>query len=70
MKITTAAYIPNGRCIQAIDILTRNEDGSVGKKCGFSKKQLYYRQWAGLYDGGGVEPDVTQSIEPSPIIRF
>jgi len=70
LKVTTAKYyIPSGRCIQAINYAERNEDGSV-KRIPDSLKVAFKTKKNGrtVYDGGGIDPDVT--IEPerlSPI---
>ncbi len=59
MKITTAKYYtPSGRCVQAIDYSSRNEDGSVGHIPDSLTKE--FRTAAGriVRDGGGITPDV------------
>jgi len=59
LKVTTAKYyIPSGRCIQAIDYSSRNEDGSVGKLPDSLKVAFKTRNGRTVYDGGGVDPDV------------
>jgi carboxyl-terminal processing protease len=58
LKVTTAKYyIPSGRCIQAIDYSTRNEDGSVGKIADSLKMEFKTVNGRTVYDGGGVDPD-------------
>lgn len=60
MKVTIAKYYtPSGRCIQAIDYSTRNEDGSVGKIADSLKTAFKTNNGRLVYDGGGVDPDFT-----------
>ncbi|MGI9541764.1 MAG: S41 family peptidase [Cyclobacteriaceae bacterium] len=59
LKVTTAKYyIPSGRCIQAIDYSSRNDDGSVGKLPDSLKVAFKTRNGRTVYDGGGVDPDI------------
>ncbi|MEM9934753.1 MAG: S41 family peptidase [Bacteroidota bacterium] len=59
LKITIAKYYtPSGRCIQAIDYSSRNEDGSVGKIADSLKQAFTTRNGRTVYDGGGIEPDI------------
>lgn len=71
VKITTAKYYtPTGRCIQAIDYSNRNEDGSVGKIADSLKSEFLTSNGRKVYDGGGIDPDVTvEAIEFAPITR-
>lgn len=58
MKVTIAKYYtPSGRCIQAIDYSTRNEDGSVGKIADSLKTAFKTNNGRMVFDGGGVDPD-------------
>lgn len=58
MKVTIAKYYtPSGRCIQAIDYATRNEDGSVGKVADSLKTKFQTMNGRKVFDGGGVDPD-------------
>lgn len=58
MKVTIAKYYtPSGRCIQAIDYSTRNEDGSVGKIADSLKTAFRTNKGRMVFDGGGVDPD-------------
>lgn len=58
MKVTIAKYYtPSGRCIQAIDYSTRNEDGSVGKIADSLKTAFKTNSGRMVFDGGGVDPD-------------
>ena len=69
LKITTAKYyIPSGRCIQAIDYGSRNEDGSVGKVPDSLKVAFKTRNGRMVYDGGGVDPDIGVKLEFMPPI--
>ncbi len=59
LKVTTAKYYtPSGRCIQAIDYASRNEDGSVGKIPDSLRSPFETRAGRTVYDGGGVLPDL------------
>lgn len=59
MKITIAKYYtPSGRCIQAIDYASRNNDGSVGKIPDSLRTAFKTRNGRRVLDGGGVEPDI------------
>ncbi len=60
LKVTVAKYYtPSGRCIQALDYGNRNEDGSVGKVADSLKTAFSTRNGRTVYDGGGVDPDIT-----------
>ncbi|HIN40247.1 MAG TPA: S41 family peptidase [Flavobacteriales bacterium] len=62
LKVTTAKYfIPSGRCIQALDYTNRNEDGSVGKVPDSLITEFSTRNGRPVYDGGGIEPDISVS---------
>jgi len=59
LKVTVAKYYtPSGRCIQALDYASRNDDGSVGKVADSLKTAFYTNNGRVVYDGGGVNPDV------------
>ena len=63
MKVTTAKYYtPSGRCVQAIDYSSRNDDGSVGHIPDSLTKE--FRTAAGriVRDGGGITPDVDIAV--------
>ena len=60
LKVTVAKYYtPSGRCIQALDYGNRNDDGSVGKVADSLKTAFKTRNGRTVYDGGGVDPDIT-----------
>jgi len=60
LKVTVAKYYtPSGRCIQALDYGNRNDDGSVGKVADSLKTAFYTKNGRIVYDGGGVDPDIT-----------
>ena len=60
LKVTVAKYYtPSGRCIQALDYAHRNEDGSVGKVPDSLKTAFETKSGRLVYDGGGVDPDIT-----------
>ncbi len=64
VKITTAKYYtPSGRCIQALDYTNRNEDGSVGKTPDSLRNPFETRNHRLVYDGGGVDPDISVEQE-------
>jgi carboxyl-terminal processing protease len=71
LKITTSKYyIPSGRCIQAKDYSHRNEDGSVGSVPDSLIKEFKTSKGRKVYDGGGVNPDITLTpLEYAPISR-
>ena len=65
MKITTAKYYtPSGRCVQAIDYRSRNEDGSVGHIPDSLTKEFKTVSGRIVRDGGGITPD-TEIKAPS-----
>ena len=69
IKVTTAKYyIPSGRCIQAIDYSTRDENGNSSTIPDSLRKEFKTKNGRTVFDGAGIEPD--SSIEPktsSPI---
>ncbi len=59
MKVTTAKYYtPSGRCVQAIDYSSRNEDGSVGHIPDSLTREFKTAGGRIVRDGGGITPDV------------
>ncbi len=52
-------YTPSGRCIQVIDYSRRRPDGSVGSVPDSLKKEFTTTHGRKVYDGGGIEPDVS-----------
>lgn len=59
VKVTTAKYYtPSGRCVQAIDYSSRNEDGSVGHIPDSLTKEFRTASGRIVRDGGGITPDV------------
>ena len=71
MKVTIAKYYtPSGRCIQAIDYSTRNQDGSVGKIADSLKTEFKTANGRPVYDGGGVDPDyILPAKELAPVTK-
>lgn len=60
MKITTSKYYtPSGRCVQAIDYSSRNEDGSVGHIPDSLTREFKTASGRTVRDGGGITPDIT-----------
>jgi carboxyl-terminal processing protease len=71
LKITTAKYyIPSGRCIQAIDYAHRKTDGSVEKFADSLKTEFKTKAGRKVYDGAGLDPDITISNEPAGAITY
>jgi carboxyl-terminal processing protease len=69
LKITTAKYyIPSGRCIQAINYAERNEDGSVKRIPDSLKVAFKTKNGRVVYDGGGIDPDIT--LEPEKFAKI
>lgn len=69
VKITIAKYYtPSGRCIQAIDYSSRNEDGSVGKIADSLRTEFTTRGGREVYDGGGIRPDIEIDVREYPSI--
>ena len=59
IKVTTAKYYtPSGRCVQAIDYSSRNEDGSVGHIPDSLTREFRTAGGRIVRDGGGITPDV------------
>ena len=59
LKVTTAKYYtPSGRCVQAIDYSSRNDDGSVGHIPDSLTKEFRTAGGRIVRDGGGITPDV------------
>ena len=59
IKVTTAKYYtPSGRCVQAIDYSSRNEDGSVGHIPDSLTREFHTASGRIVRDGGGITPDV------------
>ncbi|MBX2964496.1 MAG: S41 family peptidase [Cyclobacteriaceae bacterium] len=60
LKITTAKYyIPSGRCIQKLDYAHRQQDGSVLAFADSSKSEFKTLNGRSVYDGGGLDPDIS-----------
>ncbi len=69
LKVTVAKYYtPSGRCIQALDYSSRNADGSVGQVADSLKTAFTTRNGRTVFDGGGVDPDISIENEPYPEI--
>jgi len=71
VKITTAKYYTaSGRCIQVLDYTHRRADGSVGAVPDSLKKPFKTTHNRTVYDGGGIDPDITtNSAEASAITQ-
>lgn len=58
LKITTARYYtPSGRCIQEIDYLHRNDDGSVTVIPDSVRQQYFTKHHRAVREAGGIQPD-------------
>jgi carboxyl-terminal processing protease len=58
LKVTTARYYtPSGRCIQAIDYSTRNEEGEADYVPDSLRRSFTTAGGRPVKDGGGIEPD-------------
>jgi carboxyl-terminal processing protease len=69
LKVTTAKYyIPSGRCIQALDYSNRNTDGSVGHVPDSLMTPFKTKLGRTVYDGGGVLPDFTTTVDTASSI--
>lgn len=65
LKVTTAKYYtPSGRCVQAIDYSSRNEDGSVGHIPDSLTQEFITAHGRKVRDGGGITPDVEIALKP------
>lgn len=64
LKVTTAKYyIPSGRCIQALDYIHKNADGSAGIIPDSLKRTFKTANQRTVRDGGGVDPDVIVDVD-------
>lgn len=64
MKVTVSKYyIPSGRCIQAIDYSTRDDQGRAVKVPDSLKTAFKTKNGRTVYDGFGIEPDVEVESE-------
>lgn len=71
LKVTISKYyIPSGRCVQAIDYKSRNEDGSVGRTADSLTTVFHTAAGREVRDGGGVTPDIEVKQEKIPNILF
>lgn len=69
LKVTTAKYYtPTGRCIQVLDYSHRRDDGSVGSIPDSLKREYKTTNGRTVYDGGGIDPDVSTSPEEAHIL--
>lgn len=65
IKVTIAKYYtPSGRCIQAINYAQRAEDGSVEKIPDSLRTAFTTQGGRTVYDGGGIDPDITLETTP------
>ncbi|WP_373057214.1 S41 family peptidase [Zunongwangia sp. H14] len=71
LKITISRYYtPSGRCIQALDYRTRDEEGNAIRTRTEDYNEFKTRNGRKVYDGGGILPDVRlQTSEYSGITQ-
>lgn len=71
LKLTTSKYyIPSGRCVQAIDYASRNEDGTVARIPDSLTTVFYTAAGRAVRDGGGVMPEIEIKEKRLPNIIF
>ncbi|SDS37152.1 S41 family peptidase [Gramella sp. MAR_2010_147] len=59
LKITISRYYtPSGRCIQALDYRTRNEEGKAVRTKVEDYNEFTTRNGRKVFDGGGILPDI------------
>ncbi len=64
LKVTTYKYyIPSGRCIQAIDYSSRDNDGEAVTIPDSLRQVFYTKQNRKVKDGTGIEPDIFMEVE-------
>lgn len=69
VKITVAKYyIPSGRCVQALDYTTRNEEGRVERVPDSLITAFKTKGGRIVYDGAGVMPDMKLNEKQMPDI--
>ncbi|WP_179344594.1 S41 family peptidase [Winogradskyella ursingii] len=71
MKITISRYYtPSGRCIQALDYWNRDENGKATRVKQENYNAFKTRNGRGVYDGGGIQPDIEVEIsKKTPISK-
>jgi carboxyl-terminal processing protease len=63
IKLTTSKYyIPSGRCIQKLDYSHKDESGKATMSVDSLSKKFKTKNGRDVYDGRGIEPDVTIDI--------
>lgn len=64
LKVTTSKYyIPSGRCIQAIDYSSRDDNGEAGEIPDSLRNTFYTKAGRIVKDGAGIEPDILLAQE-------
>ncbi|PIE49541.1 MAG: peptidase S41 [Flavobacteriales bacterium] len=62
LKLTIAKYYtPSGRCIQELDYAHKIDNGDVPKFSDKKRNAFKTRNGRTVYDGGGIEPDISLS---------
>lgn len=63
IKLTTSKYyIPSGRCIQKLDYSHKDESGKATMSVDSLSKKFKTKNGRDVYDGRGIEPDVTLDL--------
>lgn len=71
LKITTSKYyIPSGRCVQAINYHSRNEDGSIARIPDSLTTVFHTAAGREVRDGGGINPDRIVKQDKLPNIIY
>ena len=64
LKVTTAKYyIPSGRCIQELDYVHKNADGTARSMADSLKKKFSTANGREVLEGGGIDPDILMANE-------
>ncbi|WP_029036388.1 S41 family peptidase [Salinimicrobium xinjiangense] len=59
LKVTISRYYtPSGRCIQALDYRSRDEEGNARRITSKDYNEFKTRNGRKVYDGGGIAPDI------------
>ncbi|WP_109832879.1 S41 family peptidase [Reichenbachiella versicolor] len=63
LKVTTAKYyIPSGRCIQELDYVHKNADGSASTIADSLRKEFKTQNGRPVFEGKGIKPDVNTPL--------
>lgn len=71
LKVTVAKYyIPSGRCIQKLDYSNKDEKGKAGEIPDSLKSEFKTANGRKVFDGGGIEPDISVEEEEFANITY